>query len=294
MRSRGILLFCGVIVAVGIVAIPVAAQGVDPFECTTNGGGDFTIKTYGACSVSCDTNKWTVNDFCDTGTDCTGIEYEVIQKTNTTAAHAFAVIRDSGLSTNVGVDVFGDVNAVYPPCEGDGIISGGQHMCHEQTISVNPFDFANSGFRMAVKGNFVTTWSSVYFMVGKKDIQSCSIPGLGSDSSLYSGSCVPSCGNFNPDQTLTKTEKLNFQGCEVVFEFNLNTGEVVDAYLTQESEDADCDFDEGSVAELELKVDNVSFGFGKFGDGMISTGTNTCSCRVIGGRWWCWGRPCPD
>jgi len=277
-----------------LLASPATAQGVDPFDCTTNGGGDFTIKTYGACSVSCDTSNWTVNDFCDTGTDCTGIEYEVIQNTNTTAAHAFAVIRDSGLSTTVGIDVFGDVNAVYPPCEGDGIIEGGQHMCHEQTVSVNPFGFANSGFRLAVKGNFVTTWSSVYFMVGRKDIQSCRITGMRSDSSLFSGSCVPSCGNFNPDQTLTKTEKLNFQGCEVVFEFDLNTGEVVHAYMTQESLDAGCDFDEGSVAQLELTVNGDSYGFGKFGDGIIATGTNTCSCRVIGGRWWCWGRPCPD
>jgi hypothetical protein len=296
MRSRECFSCFVFVLAVGLLVLPAAAQDADPFECTTNGGGDFKIATYGACSVSCDTSKWTEDDFCDTGTDCTGIEYLVDPIGGKTAAHAFAVVRDSGLTTDpdLGVNVFGDFNAVYPPCEGDGIIGGGQHMCHEQTISVNPFAYANSGFRLAVKGSFVTTWSSVYFMVGKKDIQSCSIPGLGTDSSLYSGSCVPSCGNFNADQTLTKTEKLNFQGCEVVFEFDLNTGEVVSAYLTEESIEAECDFDTGSVALLELKVDDVSYGFGKFGDGMISTGSNTCSCRVIGGRWWCWGRPCPD
>ena len=79
------------------------------------------------------------------------------------------------------------------------------------------------------------------------------------------------------------------------------TGEVVSARLTPDSpERCTSPFLEGKtlipqpVTELELKLkDGRSLGKGKFGDGYISTGEESCTTRVVGGRVYTWGAPCP-
>ena len=48
--------------------------------------------------------------------------------------------------------------------------------------------------------------------------------------------------------------------------------------------------------ELTLKVGAtaISLGEGQFGEGYVSSGTNSCTTRIIGGRVYTWGNPCPD
>jgi hypothetical protein len=46
--------------------------------------------------------------------------------------------------------------------------------------------------------------------------------------------------------------------------------------------------------EVRLKDDKgTTLGKGKFGDGYISTGGDSCTTRVIGGKVYTWGTPCP-
>lgn len=69
-----------------------------------------------------------------------------------------------------------------------------------------------------------------------------------------------------------------------------------------------CDAFEIDVEDLSLTADNIDLdgvggmpslgldvplGDGQFGDGYISTGSESCSCRVFAGRVFCWGSPCP-
>lgn len=69
-----------------------------------------------------------------------------------------------------------------------------------------------------------------------------------------------------------------------------------------------CDAFELEVGEIALTADNIDLngdgvpdlgldvplGDGQFGDGYLSTGDDSCSCRVFAGRVYCWGSPCPD
>lgn len=296
MRSREYLLCSVCIVAVMLLALPVGAEDPAPAEGCDLGFWDAVVDYFGPvdCAVPNDPADpaYLVPD---SDGLCTGVQYTV-NGTKPLAHSAILAYNPAFLyPLNGYVDArVGPSGTVQALCVGDEATNSGVGSCHEQAIRFNPDDVVDGPFWFVVEGLRQPSATTLTLKANKTF--RCEIKGVGDlvDENVLPAGCVPSCGNFNPDQTLTKTEKLNFHGCEVVFEFDLNTGEVVDAFLTQESQDNDCDFDEGSVAELELKVDNVSFGFGKFGDGMISTGGNTCSCRVIGGRWWCWGRPCPD
>lgn len=297
MRSKEFLMCVFVVAAVGLLAAPVAAQDPVPFECTTNGGANWTVSTWGPCSVSCSPADWT-DGFCNSGSDCTGIEYDVTSNFGASADHVFTLIRDVGLD---GTNFHGDEGTVYPPCAGDDLLGGGALMCHEQAIKMDPDNNVNDAFRIVVEGKYVPTWTSVYFKKGRKITESCRIPGLGSDSSLFSGSCVPSCGNFNENQTITKTEILDFKGCKLVFQFDLSTGAIVDVYEPLDnSNPAACEFVEFEVGDISLTVPHedelggFSTMIATFGDGFISAGDNSCSCRVFAGRVYCWGSPCPE
>jgi hypothetical protein len=49
------------------------------------------------------------------------------------------------------------------------------------------------------------------------------------------------------------------------------------------------------VDQLTLFVPGPgNVGVPKFGDGYVSSGTNSCMTRIIGGRVYSWGAPCPD
>ena len=110
------------------------------------------------------------------------------------------------------------------------------------------------------------------------------------------GYCVPSCGNFDENQTITKTETLNFKGCLLEFEFWLETGAVKSVTLLNPEDD--CDFIDFGIDELDLGIPATLTSpattlDATFGDGFLSAGPDSCSCRVIGGRVYCWGRNCP-
>jgi hypothetical protein len=279
--------------AVGLLTATAVAQA-PPAECTTMsdpangnigiGNGNWTIEvTQGPCPVSCSYRG--TGKFCDSGTDCTGIEYTITENGRLNADHLVTLVRD--------VDVVYTAGEAFAVCEGDSVTGAGENECHERAVRLNDSKSVKQVNRLVVDGAAQTIATSVILKAGKK-VEACRIQGLGVDTTLTVGGCVPSCGGFDPDQTLTKTEVLEYKGCAVEFTFSLATGELLSAVLTPESVANDCDFHEGFIGQLELLVNGENFGVGNFGDGTISTGTNSCTCRMIGGRWMCWGYRCPN
>jgi hypothetical protein len=111
----------------------------------------------------------------------------------------------------------------------------------------------------------------------------CQILGLGPEPTAppVPASCVPSCGGFDENQSIRKVETFKFKGCEVTFEFDLATGAVLEFDVTG----IGCTPFEGDVSELQILGPNFQE-FGTFGDGWISSGENSCTTRLIGGRYY--------
>jgi hypothetical protein len=215
---------------------------------------------------------------CGEGDQCTEIEYEV-------SGFGGLVYALEGKGV-VSVDPFDSELGSYlaEPCE--GIDSFGEGSCHEQAIRTFPDE--GRKFRITLEGQRRPSPTSV--AIFGEGPRACEILGIGLENSS------------NPEQATQTTETINFKGCVVEFTRDAKTGEVVNAQLTEDSpENCTSPFLEGRtlrpqpVADLELRVtgDGPFLGFGKFGDGYISTGGDSCTTRVIGGKVYTWGSPCP-
>jgi hypothetical protein len=181
----------------------------------------------------------------------------------------------------------------------------------------NPASDKADRFQVIAQGLRETTAKSVAVRHGRR-IGSCEIAGLGEAATTVDsiGACVPSCGNFDPRQPLTIEEILRFNTtddsgnpieCSLRFVFNAETGEVIEeplypggpfTDLTPDSITAGCDFEKYDVSQIELVLTDgsgttIGGGAATFGDGILSTGSDSCTTRVIGGRVYTWGRPCP-
>jgi len=210
---------------------------------------------------------------CDSG-ECTEIEYKV----SPTPEVAFA-LEGKGI-----VSVSND-GTFFDPCVGIG--SFGKGSCHEQAVRAFPDD--SGKFKITLAGQRRPSPTSV--AIGTTDAsQACEILGLG----LENGP--------NPDQTAQLSETVNFKGCVVEFTRDPRTGDVLQAQLTEDSpKNCTSPFRDGRVLtpqpvqSLKLTLpDGSSLGNGKFGDGYISSGGESCTTRVIGGKVYTWGTaPCP-
>jgi hypothetical protein len=234
------------------------------------------------------------------GGQCTEIEYEVA-----TTGHHHWKRKPSHVFVLQGVGVWdvepGD-SRWYAPCEGIGgeDDSGfGQGSCHEQAIKVTIKRRGATKFKVMLAGlrrsspTSVAALEDVPWWYHDDEVKACTILGLG----LEAGP--------NPDQTTLRKETINFKGCEVEFTRDPVNEEVVEARLLTEKSDSgeDCEsptLDEQNrtikplpAGEVEVSVGRFNLGSGKFGVGYLSTGTESCTTRVIGGRLYTWGAPCP-
>jgi hypothetical protein len=257
--------------------------------------------------------------------ECTGVRYQVLS--GPTIAQAGALVYNpeyldylySGISTDPYVGPSSS-NAIAAPCEGDSSLQMGEGVCHQQAVRFNPNDVANGEFWVAVPGLRELTVTTLSAKGNGPKIERCQTVGVGDLMEVEDSEvalCVASCGNFDPNQTITKTEILDFKGCKAKFEFNLATGEVVDFGLAPaQCSDSTCCQDnpldpycctpgtpdcckevDFFTTQLTLEAQGVP-GFdpkdATFGDGLINIGPDSCSCRVIGGRVYCWGKNCPN
>lgn len=284
MRSKRTFLSATSLAALMVLAAMTApaAAGQLPMACTSVGTGAFRIEVIqGPCPVTSETSP-----ACAASGLFTGIKYRI---TGTPDHIATLVNSESVVSKATG-------NLVYSPGYGDPWTGLGRLAYHERAVKFGTESLSGE-FWLVVQGEKAPTMETMIAKKGTNRPESCAIAGFGDerDPPPPTDACVSACGNFHPDQVLKKTEVLTFKHCSVIFTYDLTTGQVIDAHLTPES--VDCDFFQASVSDVQVTV-NVpgggSLGLGKFGDGYISTGTESCTTRIIGGRVYTWGNPCPN
>jgi hypothetical protein len=268
MRNREAS-FLGAIAAAAVLLAGTAVSAQEPLPlttCTTSNETTFTV-TSGPSFVPCEGPGVT---------QCTEIEYQV----SPSQYEVFALAGKGVVEVLGGGEPF-----VAEPCE--GIDQFGQGACHQQAIRTYPDE--GRRFKIVVAGERRPGPSSVAVNLGDGVFFACEILGIGVENTP------------NPDQVTQTKEEVDFKGCVVEFTRDARTGEVVEARLTEDSvEGCQSPFlEEGilrpqPVGDLEIKLrDGRSLGRGKFGDGYISTGEESCTTRVIGGKVYTWGKPCP-
>lgn len=268
MRCRRIKLTSAA-AAVGLLVATAAGAHDDPPRSCSGGGWTITVVA-GPCPVQDNSAP-----SCAEPGPSTGIQYKVVGSADVVATLATL---NNTVSTATG-------NVVYEPCKGEPSTGIGKFSCQEQAIKGN---LVGGKFWVVVDGHKGSISTSIVAKKGK-NAQAFVIEGFGTDPP---NACVSSCGNFDPDQTLTKTEILKFKDCSVQFDFSLTTGEVLSATLTGDS-DPLCHFETNDVGSLDITLNGTPIGTAKFGDGIIASGSASCTTRVIGGKVYTWGKPCP-
>ena len=270
------------VTALMVLAVPPVAAEELPRECTSSGGAFRIEVIQGPCAV----DNENAPDCAVTGA-FTGIRYRI---TGNPDHVAVLVKKGNVVSTATG-------NIVYGLGAGDTTTGLGKHSQHERAVKFGS-GYSSGEFWLVVEGEKLPSLETILAKKGTNRAEPCAIVGLGDDGIREEPSedgCVRACGNFHPDQLLKKAEILTFKGCSVMFTYDLFTGQVVDAHLTGES--AECDFFTANVSDLSLTL-NVEgggpLGLGTIGDGYISTGSDSCTSRVISGRLYTWGNPCPN
>ncbi len=196
--------------AVGLLVATAAMAHDDGPPRSCSGGGWTITVVAGPCPVLDNSTP-----SCAEPGPATGIQYQVVGAADVVAT--LATINNT-VSTATG-------NVVYEACKGEPLTGIGKYSCQEQAIQGN---LVGGKFWVVVDGHKGTISTSIVAKKGK-NAQAFVIEGFGTDPP---NACVSSCGNFDPDQTLTKTEVLKFKDCSVQFDFSLTTGEVMNAALT--------------------------------------------------------------
>jgi hypothetical protein len=166
-----------------------------------------------------------------------------------------------------------------------GVAAGA--VCHERIARFNNQATKANTFTLTVNGRRNPLATSVVVKKGNSQ-GACRIVGFGLLDTTGGDACVSSCGNFNPSQSVRKIETFKFKGCEVTFEFDLTTGEVKAFDAQPVLTGVSCNKLEGSVSELLVNGGIISGTDEEvtFGDGWINSGNNSCTTRLVGGRYY--------
>jgi hypothetical protein len=261
-------------------------------SCALLGGVLLTAPGAMAQTDSCSAGRFLVEAFgptvvpCAYPEGCTEIRYDI---SNGVPDHVAAVVA----SGPEGCDAMPTILSVtgsgiegiqsYDPGVGDPVTGLGTNACHEEATKVNPNADVPS-FTIRVRGTRGAALKSV--AVKKGQTHSCQIVSIGKEGGTP----------IAPVQ-----ETLTHEDCSVVFTLNAITGAVLHAELTSDS-DPDCDFVATDVENLNITVDDealcnnppCNLGPGRFGQGYIHSDNQSCTTRIIGGRLYTWGNPCPN
>jgi hypothetical protein len=264
------------VVAAGLLAAP-AAMATGSMSCT------FTLdfEASAPCLVSVEDPENLpppVNLACSAQGNYTGIKYT--NKGNG-LDHVATLVTRNNLSV---VPVTTTGSQVYTAGTGDPVTGLGKYSAHEKAVKINGVP-ANAVFWILVPGRKLPIETSI---VGKKNGSSCvksmAIPGLGLDA---------------PEASVT--EVLRHGDCAVEFTLNAVTGTVISAKLTDDSPGT-CTLHQTTTDQLNLELNEpfgdcatppCPLGPGQFGNGYVQTGSASCTTRIVGGKVYTWGSPCP-
>jgi hypothetical protein len=240
----------------------LAAPGAMAQAPTTCAVGNCIVEAIGPTVVSCGSAT------------CTEITYKVT--TPEVADHIAAVVASGStncMTPSITSVSGGTGNQAYPPGMGDPVSGLGMHSCHDEAAKTTPTATVTN-FKVTVSGARAPAPKSVLVKRGAK-MHSCEILGIGE-----AGTPAP------------VTETLTHGDCAVEFTLDKANGTVIAAKLTDDSSES-CDLLVNDVADLEVTLDGLTLGLGQFGDGYIHNGTGSCTTRIIGGKVYTFGSPCP-
>jgi hypothetical protein len=323
MRSKYLFMCAFVVGVMALLAAPVEAQDPAPAGGCVIGKWTASVDYFGPVDCSAPNDPLNPGLLVENPDGlCTGVQYSVGGNKNTIAHAAVLAYNPGYLYPADGyVDAqVGPSGEPQAPCDGDEATNSGVGSCHEQAIRFNPNDVVDGPFWFVVEG--LRQPSATTLTLKSNKTYRCEIKGVGDlvDENVLPDGCVPSCGDFDEDQSIIKTEIIDFKGCKARFEWNLTNGSVVDfgapcgeIFIDPDDTDllaaccveypddpncgGDCEFPEYYDLDVDLITVDLPDGTGvplNFGDGLFSIGADSCSCRIIGGRVYCWGRPCPQ
>jgi len=270
MRTKVAFLACSLAVA-GLLAASGASAG-NYYSCSSF--QPTVTVTAGPCPVGS-----TAPVACESAGPYTGVRYKVTGSPDYVAA----------LVTANNAVVSG--GTVYAACKGDPITGLGVNSCHEKAVVLGGCGGgATAEFWIVVDGKRGPVLQSVA-LKRNSCVKSVAVTGLGYEISP-----------FAPLQTV---ESVNFKGCVVDFTRDPLTGAVTDAVLNQLTStkprcsatgQTNCcsDVITNTIDKLSLTLNGQELGAGQIGDGYVSSGVNSCTTRVVGGRVYTWGSPCPE
>ncbi len=269
-------LSCCLLAGVLLASAVAMAQGTAPdTSCTTTNGWSITAAgpTSGPCSAgSPDT--------------CTTITY---------AIPGIGVLQPSAdhVATLVHVDVVPFMlqpaaSKFAPACGvGDTTTDFGIYACHEQPVRLNAGGTKNDQFSVTAQGTWLPIKTTVLVKKGKS-IGSCELVGLGPQPTPV---------------VAPVTEVLTHAGCAVQFTLDGVTGAVVSAALLPGPKpscgsggpsSSCCSLLVNDVGELQITLGNQTLGFANFGNGYVESGTASCTTKIVGGKVYTFGSPCPQ
>jgi len=202
------------------------------------------------------------------GDDYTGIRYTITPDVKSVLT--LVTVNNTVVSEATGND------PEEIPCKGDTSTGLGKLSCHEKLVRIPNED--SQDFWVVVKGIVQPVPTTV---VAKKKTHP------------YTTYCAPVLGLGLDGPVAPVTETLEHGECAVEFTMNAFTGTVLSAKLTQASVDAACDFLTNDVQDLAITLHGDPIGTVNYGNGHFNTGGESCTTRVIGGRVYTWGKPCP-
>jgi hypothetical protein len=226
-------------------------------QCTTNGLGNWTVAVAGPIDVEC-----------VYGGDCTAVHYTVTPTLGKQPDHV-AVLAEHDVDV-----VVPESRNVSPPCAGDGVTNIGIYDCSTKAVRVNKS--AETGtFVLTVDGKKGLTTSSIVVKKGKV-VESCRIASLGTDPA----------DAFDPNAQRTEAQTISFKGCTVSIPTDPITGEGGVATITGEN----CVFVANAepVSAGELLVNGQSVGALTFGQGSVSSGTASCTSKLVNRKLYTW------
>jgi len=234
---------------------PVGAFASDaPVECKTS-GGSWRVLASDPFPADCG------------AADCTGLSYTIVPQTGLLPDHVALLVEHDA---DVIVPGSRDVAA---PCAGDVVTSLGARDCSSRAVRMNENTETRS-FDLVVDGAKIPVGSSIVVKKGKT-IEQCRITSLG-DQNFY----------FDPKAQVTTLQTFDFEGCSVTIPTSVETGEGGEAAIAGEG----CVFVANAlpVGLAKLIVDDKDVGFLSFGTGYLSSGSDSCTTRVISNRIYTW------
>jgi hypothetical protein len=206
----------------------------------------------------------------------TGIEYQVTGGLATDVVSTLVTANNAVLPNQVYLPTGFSLKPDCTAANGGGDLTTdiGEYSCHERALRVKVN--TDGTFWVIVKGRKEAIPTSIAQKRGSCPTKSTAILGLGLDAAPVA----------------PVTETLRHEQCAVEFSSDRITGAFLSAKLTADS-DPDCQFFVDDVQNLRLVLNGTDIGSANYGEGYTNTGAGSCTTRVIGGKVYTWGKPCP-